>query len=255
MATPRDTGPNWRCSRRRDRVMAGRASDRLSRTRSRTRLRGRAADPRRGRCRWPRVVRDSASAARIIAAAGPRGALHRPPLAVGVDQAGPVGAVLFTQMVHGRELLVRARRVADRIQCHYQLAGFGAGHPRPVVDAADAETVHHEVVPPLVDARPRGSAAQRTAEHRVVPLHRPAVLGHERIRMLGDRVAKAADGHLPLRLRIVEVVGERERAPQAVVDARAPGQQRLGLQAGRASGPGDFAAVELHAEHEVDGLA
>src|SRR5258705_12157982 len=79
----------------------------------------------------------------------PCGALLGPPLAVGEHQAGPVGAVLFTEVVHGRELLMRPSRVADRVQCHYKFAGFGSGDPRPVVDTADAQGGHHEGVPPL----------------------------------------------------------------------------------------------------------
>ena len=41
--------------------------------------------------------------------ARPRRAFDRPPLAVGVDQAGPVRAVLLTQTVHRRELVACAR--------------------------------------------------------------------------------------------------------------------------------------------------
>ena len=117
------------------------------------------------------VVCDSASAARIIARTRPRGALHRPALAVGVDQAGPVGAVLFAQVLHRRELLVRAGRVADGVQCQHQLAGLGSGHPRPVVDAADAEAGHDEVVPALVDALagPPRRAARRRAPGSTTP--------------------------------------------------------------------------------------
>ena len=72
--------------------------------------------------------------------------------------------------------------------------------------------------------------------------------------MVGDRVAELADGDLPLGLRVVEVVRQGQRAPQAVVDARASGQQRVGFGSGVASGPGDLAARQLQIEHEVDGL-
>src|SRR5690606_22965034 len=43
--------------------------------------------------------------------AGPGGALHRPPFAVGVDQPGPVRPVLLAQVVHGRELFFVAPRI------------------------------------------------------------------------------------------------------------------------------------------------
>ena len=44
---------------------------------------------------------------------------------------------------------------------------------------------------------------------------------------MGDRMTQLSDGNLPFRLRIVEVVRQRQRAPDAVVDARASRQQRL----------------------------
>jgi hypothetical protein len=49
--------------------------------------------------------------------------------------------------------------------------------------------------------------------------------------MVGDRVAQLTDGDLPFRLRVVEVVRERKRAPKAVVDARATGQKGIRLRA------------------------
>ena len=60
-----------------------------------------------------------------------------------------------------------------------------------------------------------------------------------------DRVAQLADGDLPFGLRIVEVVRQRQRAPDAVVDAGASGQQRIRLGTRGASGPSDFAATRL----------
>src|SRR5215207_1032148 len=84
--------------------------------------------------------------------ARPRSALLRPPLAVGENQASPIGPVLFSQVMHRRELFVCPGRVADGVQCHYQLAGFGAGDPWPVVDAADAEARDDKVVPSVVDS-------------------------------------------------------------------------------------------------------
>ena len=63
-------------------------------------------------------------------------------------------------------------------------------------------------------------AAQRAAEHRVVPLHGPTVLADEQVGVVGDRVTELADGDLPLGLRVVEVVRQRQRAAQAVVCSR-----------------------------------
>ncbi len=72
--------------------------------------------------------------------------------------------------------------------------------------------------------------------------------------MARDRVAQLADGNLPLRLRIVDIVGQRQRTPDAVVDAGVSGQQGFGFWAGWASGPGDFTTLELQVHHEVDRL-
>ena len=72
--------------------------------------------------------------------------------------------------------------------------------------------------------------------------------------MMGDRVAESADCDLPFRLRGVDVVGQRQRTPNAVVDARAAGQQRLLGWTGRPSGPSYFTGRELEFENEVDGL-
>ena len=91
-----------------------------------SRPRGRSA-PRK--MPLPGVVDDSASAARIIAAPGPRGALDGPPLAVGEHQTRPVRAVLLAEVVHGGELLVRPDRVTDRVERHHQLARLGARSP------------------------------------------------------------------------------------------------------------------------------
>src|SRR6201995_5137237 len=76
----------------------------------------------------------------------PCGALLRPALAVGEHQAGPVGAVLFAEGVQGGELRPGGPPLSDGVQSHYQLAGFGPGDPRPIVDAADAEAETCELV-------------------------------------------------------------------------------------------------------------
>ena len=43
--------------------------------------------------------------------------------------------------------------------------------------------------------------------------------------MLGDRMPEPAQGHLPFGLGVVDMVGEGERAADAVIDAGAAGQQ------------------------------
>src|ERR1700736_5144446 len=65
-------------------------------------------------------------------------------------------------------------------------------------------------------------------------------------------MTQPTDRYLPLGLRVVEVVRQRERTPNAVVDARAPGQQGVWFRTGRRPGPGDFAAGLLEVQHEVD---
>ena len=69
-------------------------------------------------------------------------------------------------------------------------------------------------------------AADRAAEHRVVPVHRERRLVGEQVAVLAHRVAEPAAGELPLRLRVVEQLGERDAGAQRLVDARGAGQQR-----------------------------
>ncbi len=97
--------------------------------------------------------------------------------------------------------------------------------------------------------------AQRAAEDRVVPVHRVMRLLGERRGMDGDRVAQPAQCELPLGLRLVEHIRQRQRTPDAVENTRAAGQQRLGQRSGRATCPTDFATLELQIQDEVDGGA
>ena len=67
------------------------------------------------------------------------------------------------------------------------------------------------------------------------------------------RVAELVGGELPVRLRLAGQLGERDRAAQALQDARAAGQQReLAGHAGRVPLPGHLAARRLQAEHPPD---
>ena len=59
--------------------------------------------------------------------------------------------------------------------------------------------------------RAPGVAADRAAEDRVVPVHRERRLVQEAVAVLAQRVAEPAGGELPLGLRLVEQLGERER--------------------------------------------
>ncbi len=144
---------------------------------------------------------------------------------------------------------------AQCLQRHHQLAGFGAGHPRAIAHAPDAQAVDHEVVPALLDPGGRRRTAHGATENGVVPVHRVAVLLGERLRVRGDRVTQPAQRQLPLRLRVVDQAGQRQRTPDAVEHAGAPGQQSLRQQAGFASRPSDLAVADLHVDDEVDGLA
>ena len=56
-----------------------------------------------------------------------------------------------------------------------------------------------------------GVAADRAAEHRVVPVHRERRLVQEQVAVLAQRVAEPAAGELPLRLRLVHQLGRARR--------------------------------------------
>ena len=148
------------------------------------------------------------------------------------------------------EQLARPFALAAGIERDRELAGLRDRHPRLVADAADAEARYHERVPAAGDPLGGGPAAQRAAEHRVVPVHREPALVRERLRVAGDDVAELVGGELPVRLRLPGEPGDRDRAAQPVQDARAPGQQReLAGLAGRVPLPGHLAARRLQAEH------
>ncbi len=96
----------------------------------------------------------------------------------------------------------------------------------------------------------RGIAAQHAAEDGVVPVHRPAVLVEEHVGTVRDRDGERAERQLPVGTVVPEPLGDRERALQAVVDARRPGEQ--GAVVGVVAAPRDLAGLALEVEGEVD---
>ena len=72
-------------------------------------------------------------------------------------------------------------------------------------------------------------------------------------RVAGDHVPELVGGELPVRLRLADVLGQRDRAAQALVDAGAAGQQRVAAGGpSRVPLPDDLAARRAQAEHERD---
>ena len=131
---------------------------------------------------------------------------------------------------------------------HRELTGLGARHPRVGVDAPDAEPGDDELVPARLEQLVRRAPAHRAAEDRVVPVHRVRRLVLEQVAVLADGVSEPAASQLPLGLRVVEQLGERDPGAQRLVDARGAGQQREVL--GR--GPLDAAERELLGDHPVE---
>ena len=71
-------------------------------------------------------------------------------------------------------------------------------------------------------------------------------------RVPGHEVPELVRRQLPVRPRVVGQLGQRYRAAQALVDARAPGQQRVGPRpAGRVPLPEHLAARRAQAERPV----
>ena len=155
-------------------------------------------------------------------------------------------------MLHRGELPQRRLSAAHRIERQHQFAGFRAGHPGPVIDTPDAQTVNDEIAPSFGDSGGRRRTTKRPAEDRVVPVHRVMRLFGERRRVGSDRVAQPAERDLPFRLRLVDIVRQRQSAANAMEDAGAPGHQRLGNGARRATRPTNFAAFKLQLQDEID---
>ncbi len=197
------------------------------------------------------VVRDSASAARITAAAVYAEPLVREVAFVHELPAGPVGAVGVAQVLHlGEDLQRPGSSTASRARTSSHDSapvthGWSSTHlmPRPGTAKRSQSSSRRRSAP---------VAAQRAAEDRVVPVHREAALVGERLRVFAQHVAQPVGRQFPVGLRIAEAFGEAYAAAQALVDRRAAGQQRVGAR-GRL--PDDLAAPGLQAGHEVEGPA
>src|SRR5258708_12688399 len=146
---------------------------------------------------------------------------------VGELPAGPVAAVGPAQMLYLLEEVERAGAVTDRVERERELAGLGAGDPGLVADAPDTEPGHDERVPACRQALARRAAPQRPAEYRVVPVHREPALVGERLGVAGHRAPELAGGEFPVRLRLADVLGERDRAAQRLAHPAAARQQPL----------------------------
>src|SRR5690606_31032101 len=99
---------------------------------------------------------------------------------VGQHDAGPVAVLLGAQTLCPGEQLRGPVGLSDRQMRHGALAGLGRGDPRSVRHAADAPVLGDEGVVAVGEALAAGLAGDGTAEHRVVPVHGPPVLGGER---------------------------------------------------------------------------
>ena len=158
-------------------------------------------------------------------------------------------------MLRPGEQIERPVGLADRQVRHHALAGLGRGDPRAVAHAPDAALGHHEGVPPLGEVVATGFTAQGAAQHRVVPVHRPAVLGGEgAVRAGAHDLGEEGDRELPVGALVAELGGDGHGAADAVAHRRRTGEQGEGPGgAVGVAGPQDLAAGGLQLEHEVDG--
>ncbi len=175
---------------------------------------------------------------------------------LGVDDAGPVVALFgaeglgLAEQLEGEVLGPPDGQVGQEA-----LAGLGRGDPRAVGHAADAAALQVEGVEAVVEVGPALVAADHPGEHRVVPVHRPAVLGGEGVGLVcagcgrDDRATPPSRGARgPARRRWPTAQRRLWR------DARRPGQQGEGPRcAVGVAGPEDLAPRGLQVEDEVDG--
>ena len=68
---------------------------------------------------------------------------------------------------------------------------------------------------------------------------------------MGDRDGERAERELPVGALVTELLGDGDRALEAVVDARRAGEQRAVV--GVVAAPRDLAGLALEVEREVDG--
>ncbi len=168
--------------------------------------------------------------------------------------AGPVGGVVAAQVLGPFNQPAGLVKIADSSQRQGQLAGLGGGHPGAIGGAAHALVRNHELVPAMGQPGLGRGARQRSPEHRVVPIHRPPVLGLERLGAAGYRGRQAISGRPPSRPRMAEGAGDPAGADEAEVDRGGAGQETLGPGvAVEICGPADGAAGQLEAQCELDG--
>ena len=145
--------------------------------------------------------------------------------------------------------------VAHRQVGHGALTGLRDGDPRAVGDAADALALHEEGVLALVEALSAPVAEHDSPEHRVVPVHRPAMLRGEGFGHVAHDVGELRGGDLPVGALVAEELGDGDRAAEAVADRAGAGEEGEAPRgAVGVSGPQDLATRGLEVEHEVDGL-
>ena len=158
----------------------------------------------------------------------------------------------MAQVLDAREHLQGLGAHPAGVQGDDQLAGLGRGDPRLVAHAADAQAGDHERVPGRSQPAGRVRAAERAAEDRVVPVHGEPALVRERLRVAGHQVPELVRRELPVRPRVVGQLGQRDRAAQALVDARAPGKQRVAPGgARRVALPADLTARRAQRERPL----
>lgn len=135
-----------------------------------------------------------------------------------------------------------------------EFAAFAARHPRVGQHAAHPEAGDDETVPGFLHPLLGGRSGERAAEDRVVPVHRVAALVEEAFGVAADRVRERAGRQLPVRLRLLALLGDGECAAQCLVDGGAAGQQCVvdGGAVGFAL-PADLAAGLLEPQDEFDG--
>ena len=167
----------------------------------------------RGRCPSPGWSRDRASTARTTAAAVYVVCSAGQLTSVGEDVAGPVGAVLVRAGAACRASsrsgpLAVAERRRGRAPARTSPRRSPTGSCRRSGCRARAPRSRPTGCPASARA---GVAADRAAEHRVVPVHRERRLVQEQVAVLAQRVAEPAGGQLPLRLRVVHQLGRARR--------------------------------------------